>query len=319
MKIVMAYQQETGFGGMKNVVKNLSNAMRELGHKVEVFEKGKFGIMLMPILSRKLINEVDVFNLHGTHTGLFSKGHVLTVHTLVKREIEFDKNNLLYRMGLPAERRTLRNAKKIITVSEDISMNLKKYYGIDNSVVIHNGIDLYKKPIFRRDSKCVLMVGRLVPRKNFEFAFELAKEFPELHFYLCGDGMLREKLIKIKPNNVSVLGYVSDERLCSLYLSCDFQLITSLYEGDPINVLESMNYGCPLVAPKIPSITGRLKDGRNSVLFESGDFHSAKLAVSKMMDSVDFRERLARSAHKDLKEFTWDKVAKRYLEVFKNG
>ncbi len=138
----------------------------------------------------------------------------------------------------------------------------------------------------------VLYVGRLEKRKGIQELFaaigKLHARLPHVRFIIAGadnsasDGFKRKTGLsypayfqKHYPQcapAVTFLGEVSEEKLQSLYQSCDLFVAPSLYESFGLIYLEAMNYAKPVVgcrAGGIPEVvddgvTGRLVDPQSA-------------------------------------------------------
>ena len=104
-------------------------------------------------------------------------------------------------------------------------------------------------------------ISRLVPQKDLEtllnaFAIVLA-EFPKAELLIVGSGPLESSLKQLAgtlgiEGNLKWLGRTSDTE--SFYRSLDTFVLTSLYEGFGLVLLEAMNLQVPVVATNISAI-----------------------------------------------------------------
>lgn len=117
---------------------------------------------------------------------------------------------------------------------------------VRNSTYINNGInmgyitDLLNKVETISEHKKGLVVftlGRVCFQKNPELFNAIAEKFQDIKFLWIGDGELRDKLTS---PNIEVTGWVSREEALQKSLDADIFLLTSLWEGLPISLLESM-------------------------------------------------------------------------------
>ena len=151
----------------------------------------------------------------------------------------------------------VRTSKKIITVSEFSKQEIIKYYKVpkEKIEVIYNSwehilrikedITILKR--FNLEKKnFYLAVSSVAPNKNFKYIIELAKLYPEKNFVIVG-----KKNIKVfgefgieNLKNLVWCGYVSDEELKALYMTCKGFIYPSFYEGFGLPPLEAMGCGC---------------------------------------------------------------------------
>lgn len=201
------------------------------------------------------------------------------------------------------EESLLRRAAFIAANSEATVTALAKVYGLTGPdlplQVIPHGIQPVDAeatrpfPIDKPPAQLtVLYVGRLEKRKGIQELFaaigKLHERLPHVRFLIAGadnsasDGFKRKTGLsypayfqKHYPHcaaNVTFLGEVTEEKLQSLYQSCDLFVAPSLYESFGLIYLEAMNYAKPVVgcrAGGIPEVvedgvTGRLVDPQNA-------------------------------------------------------
>lgn len=113
-----------------------------------------------------------------------------------------------------------------------------------NAKYINNGVDIDElDKILRRidnasDKKfTVFTLGRICYQKNPELFNNIAKELPDVHFLWIGDGEMRDTLTS---NNIEITGWVKREEALKRAYASDVFILTSLWEGLPISLLESM-------------------------------------------------------------------------------
>lgn len=151
----------------------------------------------------------------------------------------------------------VRTSKKIITVSEFSKQEIIKYYKVpkEKIEVIYNSwehilrieedITILKR--FNLEKKnFYLGVSSIAPNKNFKYIVELAKLYPEKRFVIVGKKNLKVfgKLGIENLENIVWCGYVSDEELKALYMTCKGFIYPSFYEGFGLPPLEAMGCGC---------------------------------------------------------------------------
>ena len=150
-----------------------------------------------------------------------------------------------------------KRARKIITVSEFSKSEIVKYFIVnpDKITVIPNAWQHYEKTGYddvalnkyglEKDNYYFSMCS-LEPNKNFRWIAEEAKRNPNCVFAVAGsinkkvfaDGMGFEC-----PDNMKLLGYVSDEEAKTMMRDCKAFLFPTFYEGLGIPPLEAMSVG----------------------------------------------------------------------------
>lgn len=150
-----------------------------------------------------------------------------------------------------------KRANKIITVSEFSKKEICKYYNVnpERVVVIPNAWQHYERIGFDegalekyglvKDSYNFSMCS-LEPNKNFKWIAEAAKETPDEIFAVAGSinkTVFADGLGFECPENMKLLGYVSDEEAKTLMRDCKAFLFPTFYEGFGIPPLEALSAG----------------------------------------------------------------------------
>ena len=127
------------------------------------------------------------------------------------------------------------NSQKYHPVSTDEKEQIKKELGIKGHIIIN--------------------VGELLPNKNQKTAIramkEVIKRYPDAYLLIAGNGKERKNLedlarIERIEKNVVFLGYTT--QLQKYLNACDLEIACSYREGLPLNVMEAMMCGKPVVA-----------------------------------------------------------------------
>ena len=112
------------------------------------------------------------------------------------------------------------------------------------AVYVNNGINISelqelidsantkKNPIFT-----VFTLGRICCQKNPALFNQIALAMPDIHFLWIGDGELRDEL---NAPNIQITGWTERKEALKYSLQGDAFLLTSLWEGLPISLLEAM-------------------------------------------------------------------------------
>ncbi len=144
----------------------------------------------------------------------------------------------------------------------------------------------------------VLMLAALEERKRhvaFLEQFDRAvKRIPNIRLLLAGVGPTRsavEMTIERRSlsDNVRLLGF--DPRPESLIALSDLTVLTSIREGLPRVIVQSIAGGRPVVTTDLPGVSEIVKSGLNGVITRSSDIAGA---VDAMTDILLDRERLQR-------------------------
>jgi len=124
-----------------------------------------------------------------------------------------------------------------------------------------------------------------------------------------------EDMIRRLDLNVELLGWAPYEDLPYVYNAADVTVVPSYSEGSPLVIPESLACGTPVIATDVggnPEYLSSVNLGNNLVNVHKYEFHVELAEKLRLLPYIADRIRVDNS-----KVPSWDKVAERYLEVFK--
>jgi glycosyltransferase involved in cell wall biosynthesis len=163
-----------------------------------------------------------------------------------------------------------RNIIHPVTISEEVHKSAVKEYGSSIKTLINNGsnpvlptnafhetqekINALKKDA---STKVLLNVARISKQKNQQLLVDCMQALHEknanaiaiiLGDYVAADKSIYDELLAKKPNNVYFLGKVTN--VSDYLLNADAFVLTSIFEGLPIALLEALSAGAiPVCTP----------------------------------------------------------------------
>ncbi len=154
--------------------------------------------------------------------------------------------------------------KKIFCISDGVKAQLAEWLPefSDRMIVVENGVDLQFSEFYQRkgNNKLIIVsVGRLHKLKNYESALRALSRIKNIDFEyrIAGIGNEQENLERLCmelgiANRVKFYGYV--DNIAEFLKQADVFLITSLWEGFGLAVVEAMNAGLPVIASDVPGL-----------------------------------------------------------------
>lgn len=219
---------------------------------------------------------------------------------------------------------------RLIAVSKTCKKCWQKFFKKE-LMVIPNGVYLSRfsprvKPIEKyQDGKIsLLFVGRLEKRKGAIYllrAFEKMKR-ERVRVILVGDGPRKiETEVFVRTHNlgdVEFVGRVSETELPRYYATADICCFPSLGgESFGIVLLEAMASGKPIVCFANPGYKEVLKDYPfKRALVKVGDVEELTKALESLSRGVALRKKLAQWSLREVKKYSWEKVASQVLEYY---
>jgi len=237
---------------------------------------------------------------------------------------------VLYNLVVP---RAARRAESIITVSEFSRSRIIELLHVDPQKVhvVYQGKDSVFKPasdeeIARTTSKFnisrpyILFVGSIAPRKNLKTAISaynlVRQRLSTMHtFVVVGVNSFQFPKMEVTaaPEGVMLVGYAGDDDLPGLYTGADVLVYPSLYEGFGLPPLEAMACGTPVITSNCSSLPEVV--GNAGLMTDPTDVGALADAICSVLTDNQLAQTLSSRGLEQAGQFTWQKTAKRTLEV----
>jgi glycosyltransferase involved in cell wall biosynthesis len=235
-----------------------------------------------------------------------------------------------YVLFKPAIRAIWRNAAAVIACSNGLRDLARLTDPQVDIQVIADGVDVsHFQPVERQNRTPpirLLMIGRLIPRKNINLLFEALPKVQAKYSFrvqIVGDGPERKALEqKVEKGKLAFLvdfvGSVPYGKLIDYYNEADVFVHCSEAEGMPLVVLEAMACGLPIVGTKVQGIEDLIEHGQNGYLFEPGDTDILAKYLSHIIDMKDLRASMGKQSLHMVQSYDWSHIAQRYLDLYQN-
>lgn len=212
-----------------------------------------------------------------------------------------------------------------ISVSSDIlkfpNVN-KEIFVIPNGVKVgeFDQVKVKKAPGFK-----ILFVGRLHPQKGLVYLIkamsQVIKKYPQTTLYLVGEGPLLRVLKKQVENlgvksDVNFKGRMTGKRLIKEYKSSHLFVLPSVYEGQPLTLLEAWAAKLPVLVTAVGENPTMVKEGVNGYLVKSGESNQLARMIRDAIENPHL-EKLGENGYRLVKrELSWLKVSEKTLRVY---
>jgi glycosyltransferase involved in cell wall biosynthesis len=183
----------------------------------------------------------------------------------------------------------------------EFAMPTEKFVHIPN--FIHT--DLYRPNYAYSDY--FLYLGRLSREKGLPTLLRAMGKINSIRLHIAGEGPARADLEKICSermlDNVKFLGHLSGERLSSAVRAASFLVLPSeCYENAPMSVLEAFAYGKPVLGARIGGVPELIDDGRDGLLFESGNVDDLAEKIRYIISHKDKLPEMGKRAREKIEE-----------------
>jgi glycogen(starch) synthase len=249
-----------------------------------------------------------------------------------------DKHPQIYIHGV--ERWIANRSDRVIACSTFMREQIVDVFGVpDASVeVIPNGIDpqdiqpsddaelrRLRSEFAAPDEPLVLLVGRLVYEKGFQFALEalpkIIERLPKTRFVVAGSGTHEEELRRQAEElglmeHGTFVGWIGDDVLHSLYAIADVCVVPSLYEPFGLVALEAMASSCPCIVADTGGLREVVPHDEVGLRFRARDPESLAEMTIRVLEDAELCRRLTADAFKHLRRFDWADVAERTAGIY---
>lgn len=242
----------------------------------------------------------------------FGPRAVLTVHDLsFERDAALmgRADRAIFRTLVP---RSVRRARRVLTVSERTKRDLIDLYGTDAAkiVVTPNGVDPAFTPGKGGGGDYALFVGAIQRRKD-PLAALAAAETAGLRLVVVGPERDDDLAAELRRRGADMRGYVELDELASLYRGAAALVFPSRYEGFGLPVVEAMASGTPVVATDDAAV--REVAGDAAVYAPPAGLGEA------LRRAVAQRPALAAAGLERVRRFSWAAAAQATLEVYREA
>lgn len=319
----------------------LASQIRALGVPViGLNQRNAYDIPTLLTLVRYVLkHKIDIIHTHllasdimGRMVGFLTRTPV--VSTVHNSRQDFDHE--------PARRRWMERwtarlwCRRLIVVSPALREEIAGWYGlpVKRVVAIPNGVDttrfrpmpelnkaalkrdLLGDPAVDGDAPLVLNVARLVPQKGLRHLVQAAKLVldarPDARFAVVGQGELKDELrtqaSELGLGGKFVLAGIRSD-VPELMAASDVFVLSSLWEGLPISLLEAMSSDCPVVATEVGGVGEVVQNDTGGLLVPPEDPEALAQAILSCLNyPVEAQERAASSlewVHRRYSMQTW--------------
>lgn len=229
--------------------------------------------------------------------------------------------------------KVLRKADKVVAISNSDKTYIHSLrVPIDKITVIPNGVDLNRynyqasNPLNMsfEGNKVVLFVGPLIKRKGPQVLIQaipqIVKDSPDVIFLFAGGGNYKKKAEELTvrlgvDKYTRFTGYVTEEKLHSLYRHSNLFVLPSFSEALSYTILDAFVFSKPVVSTLIPCIQDYLRG--STLLVQPGDSEALAEAVILLLNEKKLAEELGAKGRRLVEtHFSWDIAVNKMLETY---
>ena len=227
---------------------------------------------------------------------------VHTVHNLANKEV-----NLL---GQLVHHLAFRTKVSAVAIAEEVRESIQQLYKLGDIPLIPNAIPVEaythseakrhtwrQQQGFQEDDYLLVCIASMKAAKNQAMLIEAFSDYASrgnlvnTHLLLVGDGTLRPTLEKQAEGigNIHFLGLRED--IPDILSASDVFILPSLYEGNPLSVMEAMAAGKAIIATAVGGVPELIEHEKTGLLIPSG----SKEALVKALYHLEANPELAKT------------------------
>ena len=243
--------------------------------------------------------------------------YVHTVHNIAEKEAGYYER-VLRKMYLK------KGLISHIGISNKISESISEIYKKSAAKTIYNGIVLTNNQVKTDKKFDLICVARFSQQKNHILllkAFQILKtKYQELSLLLVGEGELMEeaKSFVNREQLTDIVFYGQTNDVGTLMAQSKIFVLSSLYEGNPISVLEAMSCGLPIVVPNVGGIPDVIKNERNGLLFDVNNLDGLVGSIEILMNNKELADSISKNNLEDIQKYSIQSCAEEYIHFFKS-
>ena len=153
----------------------------------------------------------------------------------------------------------------------------------------------------RDDQFLIGTVARFSAQKGYEYTVDaipgIIKRYPQARFLFVGDGPQHDvcqKRVESLGLSDKVIFAGQRKDIANILSALDLFLLTSIYEGLPLSVLEAMSVGVPVVATQVSGTPEVVLHERTGLLIRPASSAAVIEAVVRLLGDSELREQLIR-------------------------
>lgn len=225
-------------------------------------------------------------------------------------------------------RRILRNAARVVVLTESWRCQIEKVEPSANIVVLSNPVEIPQAMFSARSIRQnVLFLGRLREKKGvFDLVSAIPnvlKKIPGAIFVLAGDGdidSVKERARDLGVEHaVQCVGWVDGEDKKKLLNEADVFVLPSYFEGLPIGILEAMAFGVPVVTTPVGGIPDLIIHRVNGLLIEPGNLVELADAIVEILTKEMLRNRISEAAFLQVRQkYSTELVVDKLSDIYRS-
>lgn len=217
-----------------------------------------------------------------------------------------------------------KNAQKLNAIVLLTKEDAEDWKDINRTFVIPNSLPFKPNRLSELKNKQAIAVGRYNNAKGYEYLIEAWKQVYAKHsdwkINIYGSGELKDKVKKqIEDEGLqdTIVMNEPTNDIMNRYLDSSICVVSSIYEGFSMVILEAMVCGIPVVSFDCPhGPRNIIKNGEDGILVEYLNTKALADEICKLIESPELRKTLGERAQVNIQRFSRENVMKQWTELF---
>lgn len=249
-----------------------------------------------------------------------TKAHLRSYHLLEAR------GGLYKLLAKQLRKKQIENASKLSALVLLTPQDADDWEGVTKTYVIANAMHHIPHENSTLTNKQAIMVGRYNDAKGYDYLTEawaiVHQKHPDWKLNIYGSGELHDKVerwIRDKRLENSMIMHEPTNQIMEKYLESSICVLSSIYEGFSLVIMEAMSCGVPCVSFDTPfGPRNIIKDGEDGILVEYLNSQALANNICKLIEDENLRKKLGSKAKENIKRFSQDEIMGRWIELFKS-
>jgi glycosyltransferase EpsD len=277
--------------------------------------------LLTRLACRKMTRVKMLYTAHGFH---FFKGapkiNWIVYHTLEKIAAKWTDGLITMNdedYGA-AKKMKLRNGNSVYKV-HGVGINLERFRppNYEERLILRNEYG------YSQQDFIIIYVGELCYRKHQDMLIEavgkVSKKIKNIKLLLVGEGELKDSYKQMVQalgleKNIEFLGYSKD--IHKLMALSDLAASTSRQEGLPVNVMEAMATGLPIIVTDCRGNRDLVLNDVNGVVIGNNDTSACSTAIEMLFTTKELRKKFAGKNLELIQSYSIDNVINEMNQIY---
>lgn len=208
---------------------------------------------------------------------------------------------------------------KSIKLVNGVGIDLNKF---QNQTLVKK-TELRKKYRYKDNDFILIYVAELSYKKHQDLIIDvvnlLYEKIPNMKFLILGSGKLskqyKNKVNKLNlQNNVHFLGYRKD--ISNLMVMSDIAVSSSRREGLPVNIMEAMATGLPLVVSDVRGNHDLVHNCENGYVVGIEDIKMFTSSIESLYNSEELRNKFGEKSLELIKTYSIENIMKEMEKIY---